>query len=210
MVSSNEKLLRDTEDEGLAAEAAIVAALLAMMAANNNPDEETISRTISAPVTAYALWLVVRMRSHVYPRPADYQASAALVDEAVVEAAAALADAVKADPDLLAGTGAPERATRMAYIAATLITTVTSLLQAKLAPLLGFHSRVWRTRLDNRVRDTHRPLEGQRRGLSDPWVTIAGNTLRHPGDRLAPMEEWINCRCRLGWSTVKVSTEQAA
>jgi hypothetical protein len=210
MVASNEKLLRDTEDEGLAAEAAIVAALLAMMAANNDPDEQQVIATISAPITAYALWLVVRMRSHVYPLPADYQASAALADEAVREAAAALADAVKADPELLSGAGSPQRAVRLAHIAATLITTVTSLLQGRLAPLLGFRSRVWRTRLDNKVRDTHRGLEGQRRALGDPWRTTAGNTLRYPGDRTAPPEEWINCRCRLGWSTVEVSTKEAA
>ena len=126
---------------------------------------------------------------------------------AVSDAAKALSDAVKADPDLLSGTGAPERAARMGNVAATLITTVTSQLQAALAPSLGYRSRVWRTRLDNKVRDEHRRLEGQRRSLTEPWQTPDGFVLRFPGDRRAPPHLWINCRCRLGWSTLAVSIE---
>jgi hypothetical protein len=201
VASTNERLLRDTEDEGVAAEAAVAAALLAMMAATNDPDEELIAATISAPITAYTLWLVARMRGHTEPLPADVPTADALAGMAVREAAAALVDATKADPSLLSGTGAPERANRMAYVASTLITTVTSQLQETLAPTLGFRSKVWRTKLDSRVRETHQPLEGQRRAVGEPWVTIAGNTLRYPGDRRAPLEEWISCRCRVGWSS---------
>ena len=207
MASTNERLLRDTEDEGLAAEAAIAAALLAMMAATNNPTDELVENTISAPITAYALWLVARMRGHGQPLPADVVTTDSLVGAAVSEAAEALSDAVKADPDLLAGTGTPERAARMGHVAATLVTTVTSKLQATLAASLGYRSRVWRTRLDHRVRDEHLALEGQRRSLTEPWQTPDGFVLRYPGDRKAPPHLWINCRCRLGWSTLAVLVE---
>jgi Phage Mu protein F like protein len=207
VASTNERLLRDTEDEGLAAEAAVAAALLAMMAATNNPTDELVENTISAPITAYALWLVARMRGHGQPLPADIVTTDSLVGAAVSEAATALSDAVKADPELLAGNGAPERAARMAHVAATLITTVTAQLQTVLAPSLGYRSKVWRTRLDNKVRDEHRALEGQRRPLAESWQTPDGFVLRFPGDRRAPPHLWINCRCRLGWSTMEVSVE---
>lgn len=55
--------------------------------------------------------------------------------------------------------------------------------------------RTWRSTRDNRVRDTHREMDGQVRGLSEPFVSPAGSSLMYPGDPAAPAEEVINCRC---------------
>ncbi len=56
--------------------------------------------------------------------------------------------------------------------------------------------RAWRTRIDNRERDTHRALNGQTRKWGEAWQTPNG-ALRYPGDPDAPAEEVIQCRCAL-------------
>jgi hypothetical protein len=55
--------------------------------------------------------------------------------------------------------------------------------------------RVWRSTLDNRTRDTHSAMDGQRRGLEEPFVSPSGARLMYPGDSSAPASEVINCRC---------------
>lgn len=60
---------------------------------------------------------------------------------------------------------------------------------------------IWRTARDNRVRDTHRSMNGQRRALGDAFVTGSGARLRFPGDHDGPASEIINCRC---WREPKV------
>ena len=52
----------------------------------------------------------------------------------------------------------------------------------------------WVTMHDDKVRETHRELEGQRRGLGDSF-DVNGVSLRYPGDVSAPIAYWINCRC---------------
>jgi hypothetical protein len=54
---------------------------------------------------------------------------------------------------------------------------------------------VWRTARDNRVRDSHRPMNGQVRKAGMPFVTGAGASLLYPGDPSGPAAEVINCRC---------------
>lgn len=57
--------------------------------------------------------------------------------------------------------------------------------------------RVWRATLDDRVRDTHAEMDGQIRGMDEPFVSPSGALLPDPGDGSlgAPASEVINCRC---------------
>lgn len=51
---------------------------------------------------------------------------------------------------------------------------------------------------DGRTRETHLEMEGQQRGMDEPFVSPSGARLMFPGDSSlgAPPEEIINCRCR--------------
>lgn len=55
----------------------------------------------------------------------------------------------------------------------------------------------WRTRRDDRVRDSHADMEGQQRPEGEPFISGKGNSLRYPGDPNAPVDEVANCRCVL-------------
>jgi hypothetical protein len=57
--------------------------------------------------------------------------------------------------------------------------------------------RIWRSASDQRVRDTHSVMNGQKRGLNEPFVSPNGARLMFPGDPNAPAGEIINCRCVL-------------
>lgn len=52
--------------------------------------------------------------------------------------------------------------------------------------------RTWVTARDERVRGSHRALNGEQRGLGEDW-----NGLRFPGDPSGPAEETVQCRCVL-------------
>lgn len=55
--------------------------------------------------------------------------------------------------------------------------------------------KTWRTRNDDKVRHTHRQVEGQTVPFGAPfWV--GGVPMMHPGDPTAPVAEVANCRCR--------------
>lgn len=56
-------------------------------------------------------------------------------------------------------------------------------------------SFAWRTARDNRVRDTHKSMEGQTRPFGVPFRSGSGALLRYPGDPAAPASERIGCRC---------------
>jgi hypothetical protein len=58
-------------------------------------------------------------------------------------------------------------------------------------------TKVWRTRLDSRVRDAHRAMEGQSVLIGQPFHAPGGVTLMFPGDPTAPIGMIINCRCQL-------------
>lgn len=58
-------------------------------------------------------------------------------------------------------------------------------------------TKTWRTRRDDRVRHTHRTLEGNKIAFDHAFLSDSGATLRFPGDPLAPPYETINCRCYL-------------
>lgn len=57
--------------------------------------------------------------------------------------------------------------------------------------------RIWNTTRDNRRRDWHASMEGQRRGRNEPFIDGHGNRLMYPGDPRAPAETVISCRCGL-------------
>lgn len=59
----------------------------------------------------------------------------------------------------------------------------------------------WITRLDDRVRDQHRPMHGVTVGAGQTF-TVDGWPLRYPGEPVGPPEIWMNCRCNLDHSTV--------
>lgn len=58
-------------------------------------------------------------------------------------------------------------------------------------------TRTWDSAGDNRVRETHRHMDGQRVGLDEPFRSRSGAQLMFPGDSSlgAPASEIINCRC---------------
>lgn len=53
--------------------------------------------------------------------------------------------------------------------------------------------QVWRSASDEKVRESHAALEGEARGLDEPF----SNGLKFPHDPSGPAEEVINCRCIL-------------
>lgn len=62
--------------------------------------------------------------------------------------------------------------------------------------------RIWNATDDQRVRDFHLSMDGQRRQIGEPFVDGRGNALRYPGDPKSPGETRINCRCTLGFEVL--------
>lgn len=57
--------------------------------------------------------------------------------------------------------------------------------------------RIWNSTPDKRRRDWHASMEQQRRGIDEPFTDGLGNSLMRPGDRNAPAETILNCRCQV-------------
>lgn len=55
--------------------------------------------------------------------------------------------------------------------------------------------RKWVTAHDERVRSSHSSMDGQIKGMDEPFISGDGYSLRYPGDYNAPASEVINCRC---------------
>jgi hypothetical protein len=53
--------------------------------------------------------------------------------------------------------------------------------------------RTWHT--GPNARDSHAAMNGQKRGMNEPFDTGGGYTLMYPGDPSAPGKETINCNC---------------
>lgn len=53
----------------------------------------------------------------------------------------------------------------------------------------------WRSAGDNRVRHTHRVMNGKSVGFSESFQSPSGELLRFPGDPSAPISETSGCRC---------------
>lgn len=55
--------------------------------------------------------------------------------------------------------------------------------------------RTWIPAHDERVRESHRAMDGQRRGLDEAFTSGLGNRLLYPADPSAPAEDTVQCRC---------------
>ena len=62
--------------------------------------------------------------------------------------------------------------------------------------------RTWISRRDSKVRDTHDAIDGQKRGLDEPFKSPSGDELMTPGDTSlgAGAAEVVNCRCFVDYS----------
>lgn len=58
-------------------------------------------------------------------------------------------------------------------------------------------TKIWHSAGDNRVRDTHKELDGMQVGMDDSFQSPSGAMLRFPGDPDGPASEIIGCRCYL-------------
>jgi uncharacterized protein with gpF-like domain len=57
-------------------------------------------------------------------------------------------------------------------------------------------SKLWRTEHDDRVRASHRHVDGVTLPLYQPFM-VGGYPLMFPGDPMGPADEVVNCRCDL-------------
>jgi hypothetical protein len=73
----------------------------------------------------------------------------------------------------------------------------TAAAQFRAAELAGWRGVTWISKRDDRVRPTHRVLDGQSVPLGTPFLSPSGAKLRFPHDPRAPMAERVNCRCKL-------------
>ncbi len=80
-------------------------------------------------------------------------------------------------------------------LAAFIAKAVANRAQLTVAALAGWRTKIWKSQLDSRVRETHRGLHNQRRPLAEAFVSPSGAHLMMPGDLTAPIAEWARCRC---------------
>jgi hypothetical protein len=69
--------------------------------------------------------------------------------------------------------------------------------------------QTWRATMDNRVRDTHRAMNGQVRPLGQAFDSPSGARLRYPGDPTAPASECVNCRCAVTFTIAPIGVTTA-
>lgn len=62
---------------------------------------------------------------------------------------------------------------------------------------LGAVWSIWKTRHDDKVRSSHRGLDGNKVPFGGAFVTDDGVLIRFPGDPYAPLSETQGCRCHL-------------
>lgn len=58
--------------------------------------------------------------------------------------------------------------------------------------------REWNTAVDERVRESHSMMHGQKTTMDEPFISGLGNALMYPGDPGAPAEDTVQCRCAVG------------
>lgn len=83
---------------------------------------------------------------------------------------------------------------KMKRDARTAVTGLDGLLTSQRLAEQGFTRRRWVTRKDDKVRETHAHAEGQTVTMEESFI-VGGYPVRYPGDRQAPPEISINCRC---------------
>lgn len=67
--------------------------------------------------------------------------------------------------------------------------------QAQALGLIPNQKRKWLTSGDEKVRSSHSAMNGQVRGLLEPFISGNGYALMRPHDPNAPASETANCRC---------------
>ncbi len=106
------------------------------------------------------------------------------------------------------GRGGMDPRVRAARVAARVGATAgTSAGRDEAAARTGFSLKQWHTRIHFdlqegrvRVRPDHLFLEGKMILMAESFQTPSGWSLRRPGDRSAPLDAWIGCRCWLSYS----------
>ncbi|QDP45510.1 MuF-like minor capsid protein [Microbacterium phage FuzzBuster] len=83
---------------------------------------------------------------------------------------------------------------RMKRDARTAVTGLDGMITVNALGEQGFTRKRWVTRHDDKVRETHRHADGDTVALSEPFY-VGGYPLMYPGQRGAPPEIVINCRC---------------
>jgi hypothetical protein len=61
----------------------------------------------------------------------------------------------------------------------------------------GTLTQTWDTSKDERVRGSHRSMDGQTVRIGEPFISGLGNRLRYPCDPSAPPADTVQCRCAL-------------
>lgn len=90
----------------------------------------------------------------------------------------------------------PTAADPPALLAQLVATAVANAAMVSAAAAAGWTRKTWQTRRDERVRETHRLLQGQTRPLGDAFE-VQGHKIRFPGDPEVPLSLRAGCRCWL-------------
>lgn len=191
------------------AEEALVAALLTFLLAQGVTKGRHISQAellaiVQAIAVPYAVMTAIGMLDYA-PTPVDTRNWQEMATELVTDVVERTYPSVVREFDDVRREDIYERSEHgpvgieawAQRIAGMIALSVAEGMKRSIAEALGFTHRKWMTRLDSRVRETHRLLEGVTRPTGEPFVTRGGARLMYPGDPTAPIEEWIRCRCSL-------------
>lgn len=159
-------------------------------------------KNAAVPIALAAVLIMMR-RSRTITDMSEVEQKASQIAELVAARVADLIEDKRAslpsDGDVYDRTTAgPETLNEWATgVANSAVTDVVEGAKEDVALSLGFTHGRWLTRLDERVRGSHRVMEGQVRKIGEPFLSGDGNHLTRPGDTSAPISDWINCRCRV-------------
>lgn len=76
--------------------------------------------------------------------------------------------------------------------------TIMNYTELKEAADQGFTMKTWHTQRDNRVRKSHRAVEGKTIPIND-YFEVGGGEMLFPRDYVNNPEECVNCRCSLSY-----------
>lgn len=101
------------------------------------------------------------------------------------------------DKDIAQGELSQTVQTTAQNLARSLAVTAKSEVRDKTAGKLGALWKQWKTRHDDRVRDSHASLDYRSVPMDGMFITDTGAMLRWPGDPEASISETAGCRCHL-------------
>ena len=120
----------------------------------------------------------------------------ALAQEAIADASRDIVDILATSQDLAKTSDIVSTTNRAVTAATRRAEHAAKKASDKLARIrLLSGTKTWMSRRDNKVRETHRLLDGVTVDIDAPFFTATGARLMFPGDTTAPIKEWINCRC---------------